>query len=127
MRISDWSSDVCSSDLLVLAGSPGLARHSLTGVKRPSGVVSGGGTCGGGAEDDVFDQPRELIFFDDVVLVHAFVVLDLIERGLVLHLTAEGAFLPIDGEILQCGDQNGVGGDAWESHSGMSAKLLGRS
>src|SRR3546814_9635734 len=27
MRISDWSSDVCSSDLLHLAGNPALARR----------------------------------------------------------------------------------------------------
>src|SRR3546814_16290074 len=27
MRISDWSSDVCSSDLLTLAASPAVAMH----------------------------------------------------------------------------------------------------
>src|SRR3546814_19044747 len=39
MRISDWSSDVCSSDLRVVAGSPGVAlsrRSRLTAIERPT-------------------------------------------------------------------------------------------
>src|SRR3546814_7250564 len=39
MRISDWSSDVCSSDLLSALYSGALRRH---GVARP---------CGGGARE----------------------------------------------------------------------------
>src|SRR3546814_5935428 len=45
MRISDWSSDVCSSDLLlrfsVISGKialPSLRRHPLLTLARPSGA-----------------------------------------------------------------------------------------
>src|SRR3546814_15127030 len=30
MRISDWSSDVCSSDLAIFAGNHGIAAHSVS-------------------------------------------------------------------------------------------------
>src|SRR3546814_14735786 len=35
MRISDWSSDVCSSDLVRLADQLGLPRATVTGGDRP--------------------------------------------------------------------------------------------
>src|SRR3546814_15333221 len=54
MRISDWSSDVCSSDLLAI-GARGVAHHALVlaelvveeqgvvpGKFRPAGSLSGG-------------------------------------------------------------------------------------
>src|SRR3546814_15895163 len=34
MRISDWSSDVCSSDLLVIAAQPTLAQYSFADIAR---------------------------------------------------------------------------------------------
>src|SRR3546814_535420 len=39
MRISDWSSDVCSSDLLLLPGHPGEAREAV----RPGAARIPGG------------------------------------------------------------------------------------
>src|SRR3546814_20071680 len=40
MRISDWSSDVCSSDLLMLWGFPGLAMLGALGLDpTPRAVV----------------------------------------------------------------------------------------
>src|SRR3546814_13891110 len=37
MRISDWSSDVCSSDLAAIAGHPALARNSKSGAAFTEG------------------------------------------------------------------------------------------
>src|SRR3546814_7215716 len=45
MRISDWSSDVCSSDLLAVRGAAGLERRRRTGPEAgaafPCSVVPG--------------------------------------------------------------------------------------
>src|SRR3546814_9735805 len=65
MRISDWSSDVCSSDLRVFAwseyrrtaypGSPGAGRHRRrrlgagAAVPLPGHARAGGAVAGGGA------------------------------------------------------------------------------
>src|SRR3546814_7661019 len=39
MRISDWSSDVCSSDLMSLSSSYGMRVHPVTGrVARHNGI-----------------------------------------------------------------------------------------
>src|SRR3546814_17315432 len=40
MRISDWSSDVCSSDLLGLAGGYALLRRCLDGDVTPEAVIA---------------------------------------------------------------------------------------
>src|SRR3546814_14248604 len=40
MRISDWSSDVCSSDLLGLAGGYALLRRCLDGDVTPQAVIA---------------------------------------------------------------------------------------
>src|SRR3546814_6871748 len=45
MRISDWSSDVCSSDLLLQAASQETCRQNVDPV--PGGVARGKGAHGG--------------------------------------------------------------------------------
>src|SRR3546814_16440556 len=42
MRISDWSSDVCSSDLVAVADVPGLAVGAV-GLEDERGLVASGG------------------------------------------------------------------------------------
>src|SRR3546814_19004206 len=48
MRISDWSSDVCSSDL-VLVGIAILGRTSPAQARLLEGLITGVGFIGGGA------------------------------------------------------------------------------
>src|SRR3546814_7125382 len=50
MRISDWSSDVCSSDLL-------LDRRALPGTEAERGLGVGGGAHFDGALDKMDDRP----------------------------------------------------------------------
>src|SRR3546814_1195056 len=49
MRISDWSSDVCSSDLPALPGCPGHAlwKRDFTGASRLFSFVLNGGSDAG--------------------------------------------------------------------------------
>src|SRR3546814_18665379 len=49
MRISDWSSDVCSSDLPAAALGPGLVPHQLPG-RRVEVDLADGCTRSGAAE-----------------------------------------------------------------------------
>src|SRR3546814_15929463 len=60
MRISDWSSDVCSSDLPQPFGRVRLQRRLYTPSSALAGGVGGGGKEGEGVEDvdDLGLQPR---------------------------------------------------------------------
>src|SRR3546814_19482425 len=54
MRISDWSSDVCSSDLCAIPASP-----AATGVRGDPELLRGGGPVNGAPGDQIpSPQPR---------------------------------------------------------------------
>src|SRR3546814_1295400 len=67
MRISDWSSDVCSSDLLLLTGRPGIAdglgRHrrrvlpARSRRRRRAGPAHRPGAATGVAHGPAMDRP----------------------------------------------------------------------
>src|SRR3546814_3335372 len=60
MRISDWSSDVCSSDLVVHGAAVGLALHP-GGDEVVGGALPPG--CGGGLQhaDELHDRLHEAL------------------------------------------------------------------
>src|SRR3546814_1995979 len=53
MRISDWSSDVCSSDLATIAQSHGVAADHVVAVRREDAVVAGRGAAAVGVDDGI--------------------------------------------------------------------------
>src|SRR3546814_15660589 len=55
MRISDWSSDVCSSDLYLLTALDAMDPHLLTAVVFLNGIVIG------------FNQPSRLALVPSLV------------------------------------------------------------
>src|SRR3546814_6871670 len=63
MRISDWSSDVCSSDLTVVAqGEPAPVHGHHDGI---DGILMGGTILGAGAGT----PPRPVVVLDVVLVV----------------------------------------------------------
>src|SRR3546814_17838475 len=64
MRISDWSSDVCSSDLAESLGAPllkivaGEAPSALAGLEAPDAVFIGGGASNAGLIDACWSALR---------------------------------------------------------------------
>src|SRR3546814_20970183 len=57
MRISDWSSDVCSSDLVVAIAQDRVARHD-----HPVGPTAGKAFAGADVGDGPFDaHPRRIV------------------------------------------------------------------
>src|SRR3546814_4698545 len=54
MRISDWSSDVCSSDLAVLEGVAFALADSLELIEQVGELPSVGRVSGGGAGSDLW-------------------------------------------------------------------------
>src|SRR3546814_20587677 len=61
MRISDWSSDVCSSDLAIMAKiAPAFAAEEHTRIVEQAGAVdlSRGGPAGGPIGGDLARLPR---------------------------------------------------------------------
>src|SRR3546814_1210284 len=54
MRISDWSSDVCSSDLLAGACQPRHDQPLRTGQSRDQAKGAGTGGCAGGEQRTPF-------------------------------------------------------------------------
>src|SRR3546814_7415029 len=67
LRISDWSSDVCSSDLQILIGGIGaqlaVGRHQGVGNQRPVGVAKAGAVGLGEVRRQVLDRLPENRFF----------------------------------------------------------------
>src|SRR3546814_20111586 len=61
MRISDWSSDVCSSDLSAAAGGGWMARAALARLRRPDNAGGIWQPAGPGtANDDALHRIAEL-------------------------------------------------------------------
>src|SRR3546814_10261466 len=65
MRISDWSSDVCSSDLQTLACGPGLARSLVQAEQAAFDVVGNSQSrrCGQGAAARALEKFHAQAFF----------------------------------------------------------------
>src|SRR3546814_7785078 len=64
MRISDWSSDVCSSDLIRIAGQPLLRREQGRPAVQQIGVPLRGLPLGGGAGDALAHAQVVAAFLD---------------------------------------------------------------
>src|SRR3546814_2802675 len=64
MRISDWSSDVCSSDLIRIAGQPLLRREQGRPAVQQVGVPLRGLPLGGGAGDALAHAQVVAAFLD---------------------------------------------------------------
>src|SRR3546814_596543 len=126
MRISDWSSDVCSSDLLARLGDP---HHRLPPVFHVAGTNGKGSTCAflraaleaDGKSVHVFTSPHLVRFneririsgqlIDDPTLAHYLErVLD-VDEGVdasFFEVTTAAAFLafaehPADAAIIEVG------------------------
>src|SRR3546814_19448714 len=91
MRISDWSSDVCSSDLLAVRGAAGLERRRRTGPEAgaafPCSVVPGAVSRRPGQQVD----PRAARQAD---LVAPLVPHDDLAAGVSPHAVARGVVPP---------------------------------
>src|SRR3546814_9132704 len=98
MRISDWSSDVCSSDLQAAAGATGLARTTfqpLTPESIRAGLAAG--------EVELAYQPKVAVRDHRMIGVEAF----LRWRDVDGKLTSQAAVIPF-------AEQHGLIGDLTE-------------
>src|SRR3546814_12623737 len=106
MRISDWSSDVCSSDLLIAE----IRRRNL----RVSYLVNNAGvTVEGRFLDHAWEQQRafvQLMSTSPAELIHAFLP-EMLQAtsGKVLNISSLGAFCPsFPGLTLYAGAQSSL-------------------
>src|SRR5258706_14952609 len=85
--VSDWSSDVCSSDLLVERGTSGF-RNMITFLLAPpiAKALAGAGYTKQKIRDYVYEHARvpyrELEFLIEYGHSEAFKIRDMVERGL---------------------------------------------
>src|SRR3546814_19063617 len=90
MRISDWSSDVCSSDLRVARGRGRLALRGQLDRRRPDRDAADHATVGVGIVEDAFAFAEQIL---DKVAVAPFGVLHLFHHhwmGGVIGLAKHG-------------------------------------
>nr|DAH07820.1 MAG TPA: hypothetical protein [Caudoviricetes sp.] len=67
-------------------------------------------------DSDVFDQGRAAVVFNHIRFVDGFEVLNPVTFRVVDNRTAAGVLLPVDGQVIQTGDQQGISREERRTH-----------